>query len=271
VNSLVIGKNSAVGMSLQLHKNSDNYLFLDRNQSESLLTEILEFQRFLEQNDIHKIVYLMVDRTTKVSEITESKINYTFPFRIAQAISKFEDVSFIWPSSIFCEDQSMVEKHPYLSSQNLAFELIRDVNSRNSENIGRIFFPQIYGGETYRKHQPFLYKVRDLIRAQDDVFLTNGKAVFRNFIHEYDVSRVLADSRSWINEIEVKCLFEESMSWLEIAEIIKESYNSGSQIHDQTSHPIVIPEYKYFSGNTLNISKQYNLISLKTAIETELF
>lgn len=271
MNSLVMGKNSAVGMTLQSYKNTENYLFLDRIESEYLLTDILEFQRFLEYNNVQKVIYLMVDRTTEFNEITKSKINYMFPIQIAKVISKFEDISFIWPSSIFCEDQTMVEKHPYLSSQNLAFELIKEIKLKDNKRIARIFLPQIYGGEIYRKHQPFLYKVRDLIRAQEDVVLTNGSLILRNFIHEYDVSRVIADSENWINEIEVKCLFEESMSWLEITEIIRKSYNSDSQIYDQTSHSIVIPEYRYFSGDTLNISNRYSLISLNGAIEMGLF
>jgi hypothetical protein len=271
MNSLVMGKNSAVGMTLQSYKNNENYLFLDRNESESLLKDIREFQRFLEYNNVQKVIYLMVDRTTEISKINESKVNYMFPIQIAETISKFEDISFIWPSSIFCEDQTMVEKHPYLSSQNIAFELIKEIKLKDNKSIARILLPQIYGGEIYRKHQPFLYKVRDLIRAQEDVVLTNGSLILRNFIHEYDVSRVIADSESWINEIEVKCLFEESMSWLEITEIIRKSYNSDSQIYNQTSHSIAIPEYRYFSSDTLNISNRYSLISLSGALEMGLF
>ena len=78
-------------------------------------------------------------------------------------------------------------------------------------------------------------------------------------------------SENWTNEIEVKCLFEESMSWLGIAEIIRKSYNSDSQIYDQTSHSIAIPEYRYFSSDTLNISNRYSLMSLNGAIEMGLF
>ena len=100
MNSLVMGKNSAVGMTLQSYKNNENYLFLDRNESESLLTDNLEFQRFLEYNNVQKVVYLMVDRTTEISEITKSKINYLFPIQIAEVISKFEDKSFINGSKV---------------------------------------------------------------------------------------------------------------------------------------------------------------------------
>ena len=82
---------------------------------------------------------------------------------------------------------------------------------------------------------------------------------------------MLADSENWTNEIEVKCLFEESMSWLGIAEIIRKSYNSDSQIYDQTSHSNAIPEYRYFSSDTLNISNRYSLMSLNGAIEMGLF
>ena len=165
----------------------------------------------------------------------------------------------------------MVGKNPYLLSQNLAFQKIKDIEIKNNKNIARLFLPQIYGGEIYRKHQPFLYKVKDLIRSQNEVILTNGKSTFRNFIHEYDVYRVIDDSKSWINQHEVKCLFEENMSWFEIAEMLKKSYKSESKIYDQTSHSIVIPEYSYFDSDTLNVSKQYNLSSFDRAIEMGLF
>jgi hypothetical protein len=266
-----MGKNSAVGMTLQLHGKNEEYLFLDRNECESLLSETIEFQRFLARNSIHKIIYLMVDRTTKVIEVTESKINYTLPILIAGVISKIEDISFVWPSSIFCEDKIMVEKNPYLLSQNLAFQVITDTGIKSNKNIARMFLPQIYGSENYRKHQPFLYKVRDLIRSQNDVILTNGKSTFRNFIHEYDVYRVIDDSKNWISQNEVKCLFEENLSWFEIAEMIKKSYKSESKIFDQTSHSAGIPEYRYFDSDTLNVSKQYNLSSFDRAIEMGLF
>ena len=271
MSSLVMGKNSAVGMTLRLDRNSKEYTFLDRNECESLLSEILNFQMYIEHNNIQRVVYLMVDRTTKVSEVTKSKINYIFPILIAKAISTLKDVTFIWPSSIFCKDENMVQNHPYLLSQNLAFEEIKENKLQDKKSTARIFFPQIYGSENYRKHQPFLYKVRDLIRTEEDVVLTNGKSSFRNFIHEYDVSRVLADSENWINETEVKCLFEESMSWFEIAETIRKSYKSLSQIYDQTNHSVVIPEYSYFNSDTLNVGKQYKLTSFQSAIETGQF
>jgi len=226
---------------------------------------------FLKRHKIHKIIYLMVDRTTEFTEVTKSPVNYDYPILIADEISKLENISLIWPSSIFCKDENIVKNQPYLLSQNLAFEILKDSLLQRRGSVARLFLPQIYGSEIYRKHQPFLYKVRDLIRTQDDVILINGKSTFRNFIHEYDISRVLADSKTWIDKIEVQCLFEDNMSWFEITEIMRKSYKSKSQIYDQTSQTVVLPEYRYFNSDTLNVSKRYNLTSFESAIEMGLF
>jgi hypothetical protein len=165
----------------------------------------------------------------------------------------------------------MVQSHPYLLSQNLAFEAIRARAQFAEINFARVYLPQIYGSEHYRKHQPFLYKIRDLIRSHDDVFLTNGFSTFRNFVHEYDVARVLSDSHNWVDEFEVECLIEKNLSWFEIGKSISMAYNSKSKIHDQIDETVKLPKYKYSRGDLVNVGKRYDLMSFEKAIELEMF
>jgi hypothetical protein len=165
----------------------------------------------------------------------------------------------------------MVKGNPYLLSQNLAFEIIRTKESQTICNYARIYFPQIYGSEEYRKHQPFLYKIRDLIQKHDDVQLINGKLTYRSFINDSDIPHILVDSKSWVHKQEVACLFENSLSWFEIADSIRISYQSRSEIFDQRNIDTKFPEYKYTNLGIFNIGTDYNLSSFTDAIEMGMF
>ena len=271
MNTLVLGGKSAVASTLKLYPGSEKYLFLNRDDCEKLIEKMSEFGKYIEQNEIDKVIYLMVDRSTNHDEVFLSKINHIYPLEIFETLLKFEYMSFIWPSSIFCKDEAMVQSHPYLGSQNLAFENMKARHEPTVSTLARIYLPQIYGSEDYRKHQPFLYKVRDLIRTQEDVLLTNGNSTFRNFVHEYDVARILADSRNWVDQVEVECLVDKNASWLEIVESIRIAYSSNSRIHDQIDETVKLPEYKYSRGDLVNIAKRYDLMSFEQVIEMEMF
>jgi hypothetical protein len=271
VNSLVLGKNSAVGSTLQKSPITEKSLFFDRDETAKLLSDALGIRTFLTQHRIDKVIYLLVDRNTKFDQIENSEVNFQFPIKIMEALFECKNVDFIWPSSIFCLDESMVESNPYLLSQNLAHSVIRITNKETSTKYSRIYLPQIYGGEVYRKHQPFLYKVRDLLQRDSDVYLINGKTTFRNFIHESDIPRILADSDRWAQRDEVSCLFEESLSWFEIADTIRKSYNSRSKIFDQIDDSVRFPEYKYSNLDLFNIGSLYSLSSFANVIERRMF
>ena len=271
MNSLVLGKNSAVGSTLQRFSSGGNYLFLDRAETREILREDSGFQKFLTRNSVDKVIYLLVDRNTRLDEAASSTFNFQFPIQIAEAISERESVDFVWPSSIFCLDDAMTQINPYLLSQNLAFERIRAIKSLTNSNYARIYFPQIYGNEIYRKHQPFLYKIRDLLQKGFDVQLINGKSTFRNFVHESDIPNILADSKNWVQKTEVTCLFEESLSWFEIAELIRISFKSKSKILDQSNESVKYSEYKYSNLGAIDIGAHYDLSNIQKAIDMGMF
>ena len=269
--SLVLGKNSAVGTTLQNFPSKEKFIFLDREETRKLLRDVSEIQRFLKLYNVDKVIYLMVDRKTRLDDVENSEVNFQFPIRIAEAIFGCEGIDFIWPSSIFCLDEDMIRNNPYLLSQNLAFKMIRVKNKGNKGNYSRIYLPQIYGKDVYRKHQPFLYKIRDLVQQDNDVYLINGKSTYRSFIHESDIPAILADSKSWVYREEIICLFEESLSWFEIADSIRRSFKSQSKIFDQVDGSVKFPEYKYSNLDVFNVGPIYSLRTFEKVIEMGMF
>jgi hypothetical protein len=269
--SLVLGKNSAVGTTLQNFRSTEKYIFLDREETRKLLRDVSEIQRFLTRNSVDKVIYLMVDRNTRLDEVENSEVNFQFPIQIAEAISGCKDIDFIWPSSIFCLDEKMIKNNPYLLSQNLAFKIIRVKNKGTNGNYSRIYLPQIYGKDIYRKHQPFLYKIRDLVQQDNDVYLINGRSTYRNFIHESDIPGILVDSKSWVQKEEIACLFEESLSWFEITDSIIRSFKSQSKIFDQIDDSVKFPEYKYSNLEVFNVGQLYSLRSFEKVIGMGMF
>jgi hypothetical protein len=265
MNTLVVGKNSSIGLSLLKCRMFENLFAIDRGELEDLMVSKAKFRGFLEKNRIEKVIYLMVDRSTSDSSSKEtSTINYSYPIRIWEVVNELPNINYISVGSIFANDKSMVEIHPYLETQNLAHSKIMEMNTIHLR-YSRLYLSQLYGTRDFLKHQPFLYKLNDTIKSGYSVELINGHETKRNFLNVRDVCRVLADSRSWISNPNVSLLAELSFTWLEIAQQFKSFYESNS-----TFTNIVDPNKRdsriYNNDNLLSLTGFYRPQNLNEVI-----
>jgi len=265
MNTLVVGKYSSIGSSLLNCGIFENLFAIDRRELEDLMVSKANFRGFLEKNRIETVIYLMVDRSTSESNSQEkSTMNYSYPIQIWEVVNELPSVSYIWVGSIFANDKSMVEVHPYLKTQNLAHSKIMEMNTIHLR-YSRLYLSQLYGTRDFLKHQPFLYKLNDTIKSGHSVELINGHETKRNFVNVRDVCRLLADSRSWISNPNVSLLAELSFTWLEIAEQFKSFYESNSTLTN-----VVDPNKRdsriYNNDNLISLTKFYRPQNLNAVI-----
>lgn len=231
--TLVVGKNSSVGISLEKSLLLPDSIMIDRVTLKSLMVSSENIHEYLTSNQITRVIYLMVERDISQStEFAESEYNYTYPLQLWCAIQKIPAITFIWVNSIFANDEIMTTKYPYLRVQNNAHNYIIDSLTKESPSYSRISFSQIYGSQYFVRHQPFLYKLSSLIKNGQDVQILNAKKTHRNFINVKDVCSVLADSPSWSTTSNVSCVTKQTFSWWEIAHAFKAFYDSDSIISD---------------------------------------
>jgi hypothetical protein len=243
----------------------ENLFAIDRHELEALMVSKTNFRGFLEKNKIETVIYLMVDRSTSDSNSEEvSTINYSYPIQIWEVVNELPGVNYIWVGSIFANDKSMVEVHPYLATQNLAHSKIIEMNTIQLR-YSRLYLSQLYGTQDFLKHQPFLYMLNDTIKSGNKVELINGHETKRNFLNVRDVCRLLADSRSWISNPNVSLLAELSFTWLEIAQQFKSFYETNSTITN-----VVDPSKRdsriYVNDNLMSLTEFYRPQNLNAVI-----
>ena len=125
--TLVVGKNSSVGMSLENSLFLSDLIMIDRVMLELIMASSENIYAYLKSNDVTQIIYLMVDRgIPDVTDARESRYNYIYPIQLWEAIQKVSSATFIWVNSIFANDEKMQASHPYLQVQNLAHKYIMD-------------------------------------------------------------------------------------------------------------------------------------------------
>lgn len=265
MNTMIVGKYSSVGLSLVQSGLFENVHAIDRRQMKDLMSSKETFRKYVEKNNIENIIYLMVDRTMSDSNSEQiSIINYLYPIQMWEVVSELSHVTFVWVSSIFANDTSMVIKNLYLRTQNLAHGKIME-NNAELYRYSRLYLSQLYGTSDFVNHQPFLYKLNDTIKAGQDIELLNGHNSYRNFLNIRDVCRVLADSKSWISNPNVSFLSRASLTWLEIAQVFKSFYESKSSIKNVVD-PTVFNSRTYLCDNLTSLTELYKPQNLNTVI-----
>jgi hypothetical protein len=264
--TLIVGRNSSIGVSLFESQLLSDLIMIDRNKLCEVLFSKEKLKIFLEIENITDIIYLMVDRDVDpiISE-KRSKINYSHPIKLWQGLEGIPGASFIWVNSIFAQDENLLSKHPYLRIQNMAHEAIVECHTPESATYSRISFSQIYGSKEFVRHQPFLYNLNTLISKGQDVQLINGKKTNRNFVNVSDVCRVLADFRNWRTYPNVACIANGSFSWWEIAESFKEYYKSDSVITDSKNEGL-LEDRNYTTRGLEDMSSTYVLKDIRSVI-----
>lgn len=264
--TLVVGRNSSLGISIAKSDFLNDSFMIDRIKLDEIMFSQEKLKIFLKIQNITNIIYLMVERDVDpLVNHLRSKVNYVYPIQLWEAIQEIPGGSFVWVSSIFANDEVAVSRHPYLHIQNLAHKAIVESRSTKSATYARISFSQIYGSKEFVKHQPFLYRLKDSISKGQDVQLINGVQTKRNFVNVGDVCRVLGDFKTWTNSPNVSCISKKTLSWWEIAEAFKVFFKSDSVITNIEVLDL-LENRSYSSQGLEDISSTYILKDLRTVI-----
>jgi len=263
--TLIVGRHSSIGLSLVQSGLFEKTCLIDRRQLVDLMLTKDIFRKFLEENQIEEVIYLMVDRSTPNDDSEQlSTFNYSYPVQMWEVVNEIPNVFFIWVSSIFANDTSMVAKHAYLRAQNLAHSEIMASNITQLR-YSRLYLSQLYGMKNFAIHQPFLYRLNDTIRAGQNIDLINGHNTIRNFINVRDVCRLLADLKSWRSKPNVSLLAEISFTWLEIAEMFKSFYESNSILKNIVD-PRELDQRRYCNDGLTSLNELYKPQNLDKVI-----
>ena len=129
---------------------------------------------------------------------------------------------------------------------------IYSVSKRHAEEVvqlygGRFKLPltilrpaQIYGvGESFRKHQPFLYSIIDKAQRNEEIVFFGSNDARRNFIHAEDVANIIARVVQKRTEGIFSCQNSVNITYSEIARAAIAAFDSASTIRFLRGKPDV--------------------------------
>ena len=122
------------------------------------------------------------------------EVNVLGSLKLAHACSRAQVGNFLQISSIFAElTKESSFYSPYAISKRHAEELLDYYCTKRELALTVLRPSRIYGeGDSFRKHQPFLYDVLDKVQRGDLVVLHGENDSLRNFIHVDDFSEVIS-------------------------------------------------------------------------------
>jgi nucleoside-diphosphate-sugar epimerase len=140
-------------------------------------------------------------------------------------------------SSIFAglhEDSSFFNS--YSLSKRHAEELTQLYCRKAGLSLAILRPAQLYGeGDSFRRHQPFLYALLDSVQRGEDIVLYGGNDARRNFIHVADVAEVIARVVQQRIEGSYECASLYNVCFSEIAAAAVAAFGSASTIRFDAS------------------------------------
>jgi UDP-glucose 4-epimerase len=123
---------------------------------------------------------------------------------------------------------------------------------------------QLYGeGESFRRHQPFLYALMDRAQRGDDIVLYGSNDALRNLIHVDDLAEVIARVVRQRIEGRYVCASQSNVRFSEIAAAAVAAFGSASSIRFDAAKPD-IPDNAFGADEAL-----YRLIGYFPRISLE--
>lgn len=174
-------------------------------------------------------------------------------------------------SSIFAGlDEDSPFFNSYALSKRHAEELTRLYCRSTGLPLAILRPAQIYGeGESFRRHQPFLYALLDQAQRGEDIVLYGSNDARRNFIHAEDVAEVIARVVRLRIEGRYDCASLSNVSFSEIAAAAVAASGSVSAIHFDAAKPD-IPDNAFAADDTLyRLIDYFPRISLEQGLARE--
>ena len=234
---VIVGGTSSLGLALKKHlcvknqvltagrKNCDIYIDLNKDHEEFTLPEGIDVL-------IHTASSFGVNTYSEIEETL--KINTLGTLKILRAASKSNIKHFIFISSIFSLlKSSSLFYSAYSISKNFAEEILNYYVSISSKKmILTILRPsQIYGSEnTFRKHQPFFYKIIDDVEKSKDVVIYGSNDPKRNYIHINDLTSIIERVIKFKPVGTFNCSYPKDISYSQVVKAAKKAFKSESEI-----------------------------------------
>ena len=163
---------------------------------------------------------------------TAEEVNVLGSLKLGHACTRAGVGHLVQISSIFAGlDEGSPFFNSYTLSKRHAEELTR-LYCRSADLPLAILRPaQLYGeGESFRRHQPFLYALMDRAQRGEDIVLYGSNDAKRNFIHVEDVAEVIARVVRQRIEGRYVCASLSNALFSEIAAATVAAFGSGSTI-----------------------------------------
>ena len=190
------------------------------------------------------------------------EVNVLGSLKLAHACSLAQVGNFLQVSSILAElTKESPFYSPYAMSKSHAEELLDYYCTKCEVPLTVLRPSRIYGeGDSFRKHQPFLYDVLDKVQRGDHIVLYGENDSLRNFIHVDDVSEVISRVIGQGVEGFYDCANLSNIRLSEIVSLAIEAFGSTSEISFDEGKPD-IPDNAFECDDTL-----YDLIDFHPKI-----
>ncbi|CAG4910342.1 NAD-dependent epimerase/dehydratase family protein [Paraburkholderia gardini] len=170
------------------------------------------------------------------------QVNVLGALKICRACTRAGVGHLVQVSSIFA---GLSETSPFFGSYALS--------KRHAEEVARLYCDssglpltilrpaQIYGeGESFRKHQPFLYSILDKAQNNEDIVLYGDNDAQRNLIHAEDVAEVIARVIQQRVLGQFACVGQTNVRYTEIAAAAIGAFDSHSDIRFVADKPNIL-------------------------------
>jgi nucleoside-diphosphate-sugar epimerase len=190
------------------------------------------------------------------------EVNVLGSLKLAHACSRAQVGNFLQVSSILGQlTKESPFYSPYAISKRHAEELLDYYCTKREVALTVLRPSRIYGeGDSFRKHQPFLYDVLDKVQRGDHIVLHGENDSLRNFIHVDDVSEVITRVIGQGVEGFYDCANLSNIRLSEIVSFAIEAFGSNSEVSFDEAKPD-IPDNAFECDDTL-----YDLIDFHPKI-----
>ncbi|MCG2629685.1 NAD(P)-dependent oxidoreductase [Bradyrhizobium sp. WYCCWR 13023] len=179
-------------------------------------------------------------------------VNVLGLMKLCHASSRANTKHFVHISSIFSD---LANDSPFFGAYALSKRHSEDVAqfcARKFRLPVAVLKPsQIYGvGESFRKHQPFLYTIMDKAERNEDIDIFGSNDPLRNFIHADDIAKIISAIIAMKIEGVYRCVNPDNVRYSQIAAAAISAFASTSKVRFLTDKPD-IPDNGFSCDDTL--------------------
>ena len=129
---------------------------------------------------------------------------------------------------------------------------------------------RIFGeGETFRRHQPFLYALLDQAQDNQDIILNGSNDALRNFIHVQDVAEIVSRAIRLRLEGIFQCASTSNLRISEIAQAAIAACESTSKVSFNNSSSDIPDNFLEVDDNLFQLVQYFPEVSLEEGLSRE--